>query len=263
MPTERRYTEQQIAAIFEKAAEAQKAARRGTGEGLTLAELQEIGAEAGLLPEMVAHAAALADRPVTALPTRRYLGLPIGVARTVELPGSFSDAAWDGLVADLRSTFHAKGKTGREGGLRIWRNGNLQATVEPTGAGHRLRLSTLKSDAAGTLGTGLVFFVAGLVLVALNVLGWENSLADSGVMFALLGLFAAGVKALQLPRWAEERARQMDEVAARAAERSAGAVALPSEAALPVAAPALSLDALLDAPGPADTRYAHGQRTRE
>lgn len=264
MPEERRYDEREIAAIFEKAAEVQKSARGHPGEGLTLAELQEIGAEAGLLPEFVAHAAALAERSVTAPPPRRYLGLPIGVARTVELPGAFTDADWDRLVADLQDTFHARGRTSRAGGLRSWQNGNLQAVIEPTNNGYRLRLRTLKGDASGSLGLGLAAFVLGLLFLLGSMLGGLDSLGDTGLVMALVGLFVAGSKAVQLPRWAEERARQMDEVAARLAERSilpaglsAGSPApsVPSEARL-------DLDALLDGEADAGRHTPERLRTR-
>ncbi|MEJ2503740.1 MAG: hypothetical protein P8177_10590 [Gemmatimonadota bacterium] len=58
--SERRYTDEETAAIFERAAQAEV---RGPtpaatpGEGRTLAELQAIGAEAGLSAELVARAA--------------------------------------------------------------------------------------------------------------------------------------------------------------------------------------------------------------
>ncbi|MGQ0816106.1 MAG: hypothetical protein ACT4O1_16875, partial [Gemmatimonadota bacterium] len=88
--TERRYSEDEIAAIFENATQASDAPRyRNTSTGLTLAELQEIGREVGVPAESVAHAAARLDEAATTwrLPatiTQRYFGLPLGVGRTVE-----------------------------------------------------------------------------------------------------------------------------------------------------------------------------------
>ena len=247
MSVERRYSEQEIAAIFERAAEEQKSAQQTLhGEGLTLAELQQIGAEAGLLPEFVARAAAASEQKITVLPRRTYLGLPIGVARTAEWPGPFTDADWDRLVADLRGTFHARGKVSREGGLRTWRNGNLQAIVEPTDTGHRLRLQTTKGDATGGIGVGLTFFVIGLVGVLATWFGIQGlaGLGEAAGLFMLMGAVVAGFQALQLPRWAQERARQMDAVAARLLEQRM-TTALPT-ATPPAAAPRLDLDALVD-----------------
>ena len=64
MSPERRYNEQEIAGIFKQAAEAQETAQRHLShtEGLTLAELQEIGKEAGITPEFIARSAAAVDR---------------------------------------------------------------------------------------------------------------------------------------------------------------------------------------------------------
>ena len=52
--SERRYSDEEVAAIFARATETQESQpRRNTpGEGMTLAELQEIGREVGIAPEL-------------------------------------------------------------------------------------------------------------------------------------------------------------------------------------------------------------------
>src|SRR5688572_29338664 len=139
--TERRYSEEEIAAIFERATEAQQKSQRGqsAGSGLTLNELQQIGREIGMTPEVVAQAARSIDhRPAET--SRRFFGVPIAVGRTVELERKMTDEEWERLVVDLRETFDAKGTVRHEGSLRQWTNGNLQVLLEPTAKGHRLRL---------------------------------------------------------------------------------------------------------------------------
>lgn len=56
---ERRYTDEEIPKIFERATEAQQSTRRlpASGEGMTLADLQEIGRDVGIPPALVADAA--------------------------------------------------------------------------------------------------------------------------------------------------------------------------------------------------------------
>ncbi|MDH4351703.1 MAG: hypothetical protein OEW56_11195, partial [Gemmatimonadota bacterium] len=154
--TDRRYSEEEVAAIFERAAEAQQTARRQlpSGEGMTVADLQEIGREVGIPPELVAQAARAIEhrgRPAS----RTFLGLPIGVGRTIELDRELTDAEWGRLVVDLRETFDARGKVSYEGPFRQWTNGNLQALVEPTPTGHRIRLRTVKGDARSLMTGGL------------------------------------------------------------------------------------------------------------
>lgn len=110
MSVERRYSGEEIEAIFEQATRDREAGQRqlAPGDGLTLADLQQIGSEVGIAPEPIARAAATVGQTGQALPTTTYLGLPIGVGRTAELPGTMSDGDWDRLVVDLRETFGAR-----------------------------------------------------------------------------------------------------------------------------------------------------------
>lgn len=220
MPDERRYSEEDVAAIFQRAAEAQQSARRQlpAGEGMTLAELQEIGREVGIPPELVAQAARSVDLAGRST-SQRFLGLPIGVGRTVDLGRPLSDAEWEQLVVDLRDTFDARGIVRYDGPFRQWTNGNLQALLEPTPTGHRVRLRTTKGDARGLMSAGLGFLgVAGAALAA-SMLA-PGSMANAWSMalsFALLGLGMFGMGALRLPGWARQRQKQMEAVAARLA----------------------------------------------
>lgn len=225
MSDERRYDESEISSIFKQAAEAQEAARQNLshGEGLTLAELQQIGHEAGITPEFIARAAASIGRVDPTPPPRTYLGLPFTAARSVHLPGRFTEGDWELLIGDLRETFQASGEIRRDGAFREWRNGNLHVHVEPTESGHRVRLHTRNDNSRMGLTGGLVFLAMGLTfMLALALAGDFMVVLDKTLfvsMFAVLGIGSASVAAYRLPRWAKERARQMDEVAARTIER--------------------------------------------
>ncbi len=56
---DRRYSEEEVAAIFERAAEAQQSARRhlAAGEVMTLADLHEIGSDVGFPTDLLVQAA--------------------------------------------------------------------------------------------------------------------------------------------------------------------------------------------------------------
>jgi hypothetical protein len=212
--SERRFNEAEVAAIFERATEAQQKGQRplASGEGMTLAELQEIGREVGIAPEQVASAANALTR--VGQPTARtFLGLPIGVGRTVELNRRLTDDEWERLVVDLRETFDARGNVKSEGSLRQWTNGNLQALLEPTATGHRLRLRTVKGDARSMIVGGLVM----LGVAATGFFGAFAGLGDAAGMSVLAamgaGMFGAG--AVRLPSWARQRRQQMEEIAGR------------------------------------------------
>ena len=214
---ERRYSEDEVAAIFEGATDMQQAGRRTVAKqaGMTLRELQEIGREVGIPADAVAAAAQALEHRHARPSTRRFLGLPIGVGRTAELGRRLSDAEWDRLVVDLRETFDARGRVSEHGSFRQWTNGNLQALLEPSEGGHRLRLKTVKSGARAMMmaGIGLLGASAATAIPALVT----GSLNDPGSLAALVasgfGLIAAGT--LQVPGWARRRARQMEDVIAR------------------------------------------------
>ena len=226
MSPERRYDEQEIAAIFKQAATDQESAQRHLPhtEGLTLAELQQIGKEAGITPEFIARSAAAVDRTDLTQPPTRFLGLPISVGRTVDLPGPLSDENWDRLVVELRETFQARGKRQRDGSLREWKNGNLHAVVEPTESGHRLRLRTVKGNAKRRLLGGLAAFAFGLAFLLPSAFTVDFLTVRMMVftLISVIGLASMGLTAFRLPRWAREGARQMEAIAARAVELAGG-----------------------------------------
>ncbi len=218
---ERRFNDAEVAAILERAAEAQHTSSRQlpsgeAGEGMTLAELQAIGSEVGIDSRLVARAAHALDKGRRST-SRRFLGLPIGVGCTVDLGRKLSDDEWERLVVDLRETFDARGNIRQEGSLRQWTNGNLQALLEPTSTGHRLRLRTVKGDAVTWI-TGGLFSVgvsaAGYVALALRGVGDAGNM--TGLAFlSLMGVMMFGAGALRLPGWARLRRKQMEDIAER------------------------------------------------
>ena len=214
--TERRYNQEEVEAIFQRAAEAQPATPqlRGPDDGMTLAQLQEIGREVGITPEQIRAAASSLQRTGQAT-KRTLLGLPIGVGRTVDLERKLTDDEWDRLVVELRDTFDAKGRLKQEGNFRQWSNGNLQALLEPMGDRHRLRLRTFKANARAYLaaGTGMVA-VALLMLIANAAKGEALDMARFWLVMLMGGGFF-GIGAAMIPAWARERQRQMREIAER------------------------------------------------
>jgi hypothetical protein len=217
--TERRYSEAEVAAIFDRAAKAQVVNRPqlSAGEGLTLAGLQEIGRDVGIPPELVAQAARSIDR-VGRETTRTLLGLPIGVGKTVDLGRRLTDAEWERLVVDLRETFDAAGAVKQDGAFRQWSNGNLKVLVEPTPTGHQVRMQTLKSRSVTLIGGGLAALgITAAWVVSLRVAGRfaEPRAFNDIVLLAAMGLGMFGWGALGLPSWARLRRRQMEELAER------------------------------------------------
>jgi hypothetical protein len=213
--TERLYRDDEVRTIF-KLATTQKAADVPSSsiDGLTLAEIQSIGREAGLEPDAVALAAIALDAPPVK-PPRTSLAMPIEVRHTVALPRAMSDQEWEHLIVELRSTFRARGKITTHGSLREWSNGNLHAAVEPTETGSRLTIGTIKGDASGVNALGVMSAVGagitlGFALVAETVTPFLTPL--------ILATTSSGVfltNWVRLTRWRQERAQQMDHIASR------------------------------------------------
>src|SRR5258705_9053308 len=178
---DRRYNDKEIAAIFRAATDgpADPQPEVPRDEGLTLADLQAIGREVGIAPDAIVRAAQGLD--VRRGAARTFLGLPLGVARTVNLNRRLTDAEWERLVVQLREVFDARGTTRSEGSLRQWSNGNLQVLLEPTETGHRLRFGTVHGAARAAIGAGF------------GVLGIAAIVAVSGAIWGTLGDAMSGI----------------------------------------------------------------------
>jgi hypothetical protein len=218
--TERRYNEAEVAAIFRRATEARETGGQrqlsSGDEGMTLAQLQDIGRDVGVSPEVIADAAHRIDRAGLAT-SRQWFGLPIGVGRTIELERRLTDDEWERLVVDLRETFDARGVVRREGSLRQWTNGNLQALLEPTATGQRVRLRTIKGDSRSMIAAGLAAFGIGAVGAALQLMQGEFGDVSVMIMVAMAGATMATLGAIRLPGWARIRRQQMEAIAERLA----------------------------------------------
>ena len=236
--TERRYTEEEVAQIIQRAAENQQSPQRqlAPAEGLTLAEVQEIGREVGISPELVRQAAKSLQAPPQQ-GSRRWLGLPLGVSQTIELDRRLSESEWERLVVDLRETFDARGTVKSEGNFKQWTNGNLQALVEPMETGERVRLRTIKGNMRNVIRGGTALIGGSAVLAFIYSLTGNvqtDNLETLGIL-ALTGLAMLTVPAFVLPSWARERRLQMEQIAARLKQRTEDSASTP---ALPGTEPA-------------------------
>lgn len=219
MSDTRRYDEDEIAEILERATTNEGAiqpATTGSGQGLTLEEIQEIGSEVGIAPARISDAAqAMASRSLVST-TKTFLGTPRSVSRIVSIDRPLTDDEWTRLVVDLRQTFDAVGKVTTQGNLRSWHNGNLQIHVEPDGDRYRVRMRTHKGNVVPRMAMSAAFMFMS-VMMALGSVGEGASFRTliPAVMFGAVGVGTLAITRAALPRWALERAEQMEGLAAR------------------------------------------------
>lgn len=231
MSDERTYDDDEIRDIFDRATRlddedagpATPASAATTGHGMNLAELQEIGLEAGIAPEAVARAAAQLDVvvPGAESPTVTQFGVPVSVGRIVDLPRRLTEVEWDTLVVHVRDLFHARGTVSREGSLRSWSNGNLQILMEPTREGYRLRMRSLSSDLRGRLMGGAFMGIGASLISAISMLAgatdFRSLIAGVGVM-AGIGAVMFGSGVIGSRRWIGARSEQFRRIGAHAIE---------------------------------------------
>jgi hypothetical protein len=215
MGEDRRYRDSEIREIFELAQRSEDAGVPAlpAADGLTLAELEEVGREVGVPREQLARAVAEFEGRGQILPRGTALGMPSSVGRTVPLPRAPTEREWELLIAELRTTFGAKGEVTSHGGLREWSNVYMHAFIEPTAEGYRLRLADSISGAAAMPVIG-GFFIAFALLILIVLLGKD----DPGFRFVVPAFFTligggmiVGTR-VALPRWADERERQMEHI---------------------------------------------------
>lgn len=219
---ERRYSDEEVKRILASAVESDTALSAGASEqGMTLAEIQRIGSEAGLSMASVNAAAVALDQ--TPPVSKRVLGMPVAVAQAIALPRALDDAEWRKLVVFLRGTFEAQGREYDGPAGRGWRNGNLHITVEPAGDGAILQMRTRKGNVRAIFRIGpMLLLGAGAVEVAGALSHTTAATTPEAVMLAVGGAIVTAVGMLQLPGWGAARQKQFEAVASYARQLSAG-----------------------------------------
>ena len=216
--TEQRFSEAEVAQIFERATAGHALQATRAAEGMTLAELQSIAEEVGIPAEQITRVTLSLSRN-GAKPTQRFLGMATGVGHTVRLARKLTDEEWERFIVEVRERFNARGTMTAQGSLQQWSDGNLHVFHEPTDAGHRVRFKAVKGDAPVTLGGGLVISavaVIGEMTAVLTGVAHDVGLVASFGVLGAIGIGAAATTALRLPRWVRARKAQMEELGARA-----------------------------------------------
>ncbi len=227
----RRYSDREVRRLLQQAAEIQKKETGhdygDDGGGLTLADLQEIAAEAGIHPRFLQQAAASIDSPkATGLgPMLAGSALNISVERNV--PGELGEEEFERAIVDIQHAFKEPGTASMVGRTLMWKTEAtdtqraLQVTVSSrSGETHIRAAEQLKVLAAGLyigvvggVGTGVGFGVG--LPVGLSVLA--SPLFAALFPVGIIGGLYAGMRAV-LKRTAARRRRELE----RTADRIAG-----------------------------------------
>lgn len=134
--SERRFTDREVARILQRATELDRDQEApATGRGLTLAQLREVGAEAGIPPDLVSRAAGELERRALPRPTT-LLGSPLAKRQTRSIPASLPREAMARLVRTVDERVPAQGTAVEALGSVRWTSQDRflsrQIALEPT-----------------------------------------------------------------------------------------------------------------------------------
>ncbi|MFL5608378.1 MAG: hypothetical protein ACJ8AD_18130 [Gemmatimonadaceae bacterium] len=195
---ERRYTEEELALILNRAAERQEGVQ-SSAPRYTLADIQEIAAGAGIAPDHVASvAAALRDERTP--PGGGVLGAPLRFRFEESIEGEVADDVVGELFDLARRALGEQGHVTEALGTVEWKArdpfGSCYVTVARRGGRTTIGVLSARSDAAtvaGTVGGLSAFFGAiGIGMVLVNPVGLAGPLAAiAGVGLATSGAWAS------------------------------------------------------------------------
>jgi len=165
----RRFDDDEVSRILERAAELQHRAPLAPREtsGLTLAELEQVAAEAGIEPQHVRDAAAALERdaPTTLAGGRALLGAPMRLELERVVDGELPPGAYEALAETIRNTISSPGHVSTLGKSFEWNSANpqrsLRVTVTPRAGRTVIRIEERFRNLVGGLFGGIVGGVGG------------------------------------------------------------------------------------------------------
>lgn len=200
MGGERRYTEKEFALILRKAAELQEGGRETHASALTLEEIGQVAAEAGIDP----HFVELAARQIPALHERRghaLVGAPWRWEYGHLVDGEVPEQEMGRLVDAIRSVMLKPGEVGEVFGALEWRwnddLGPVLVRITPRAGKTTVQVTGDRGTESGLI-LGLGAVTGGFVGAALMAagLGLEGASEVVPALFASGGLSYMGGRAL-------------------------------------------------------------------
>ena len=162
----RRYGDKEVGLILKRAAELQsQEPASAAGGGLSLRELEEIAAEAGIDPGSLRRAAAELDAGKAAMhdeAAARFLGGPPTIRYGRTLHGELSTESLEKLVVPIQRAAESHGQAGVLGGTLTWQSKSsdemrsLQVTVASRNGRTRINIEERLAGLAGGIFGGIM-----------------------------------------------------------------------------------------------------------
>ena len=208
-PTEprRRYGDREIGLILERAAELQRQEPASTaeGSGLTLTELEDIAAEAGIDPQHLRRAAEELETSGAALAREgmaRVLGAPPTIKLERSLKGELPESEFERLVPEIQAAADSHGQASLLGHTLTWRSStpqnerSLLVTVTARDGRTRISIEEKLHGLAGGLFGGILGGVGGGVGLGVGIGVGVGALGSAAFAIAFPAVVIGGSYAL-------------------------------------------------------------------
>jgi len=113
------YNEKQIGAILKRAAEMSQDESGPNAAGLSIEELQRVGAEAGLDPDLILRAAAEMQQTGPKR-ERNFFGGPVSYSNDFVLDGEIDASTWEEMISSIRGSFKDPGQVATRENVFEW-----------------------------------------------------------------------------------------------------------------------------------------------
>jgi hypothetical protein len=166
----RRYGDKEVGLILKRAAELHQQEPRSEveGGGLSLADLEEVAAEAGINPIYIARAAADLDAVTTQRDgISRFTGAPLSVEFERSIAGELPEDAFEHLIPEIQRAAGSQGQLSLVGRTLTWQSStgdnvrSLQVTVVSRTGRTRIRIEERCENLAWSLFGGAIGGVGG------------------------------------------------------------------------------------------------------
>lgn len=176
---DRNFSQEEARQIFAAAAERQRAEQSTPDSALSLTDLEEAAAAAGLDPAHVRAAAMDLLRPDHAPVNRRLLGFPVEFRQTIHLPTLLTEERWGEIVLMLRRVYEKRGIVSDLAGIREWvsegteKRMPVRVIAEAEGDGTRITIErkTWQQAFGLAMGSGSLMFTALLLMIVWSATG--------------------------------------------------------------------------------------------
>ncbi|MCY3612693.1 MAG: hypothetical protein OXH51_14280 [Gemmatimonadetes bacterium] len=162
----RRYGDKEVRQLLQRAAELQKQESvREYGDdagGLTLADLQEVAAEAGIHPRYIQQAAAGIERSRPSGLAARLAGTELTITVERVVPGELPGEGFEQAIMEIQRAFSGSGNPSMVGRTLMWKSdtmdhqSSLQVTVSSRRGETRIRAEERLHGTAAAAHLGLV-----------------------------------------------------------------------------------------------------------